>query len=358
MSLHELNSLMGAVLAKHSNSAAVRSATDSPRGYDERLWALLCEQVGVPALSVPEEYDGAGFGFAETAVCLERLGEHLTPSPLLGQTVAVEALLATGDTDACARILPGVAAGTSVLGLAWSGCEGLDRDGGLRPPTVTESDGRLDGRVDLVVDGDIADVLLAAAQTPTGVALFDVAGDAAGLTRTHLTTVDQTLRLASVRLDSVRATRVGGDAAAALDRAITVALAAVATTQVGVAQRGLDMTVAYAKERVQFGRQIGSFQALKHRMADMLVAVETSRSAAQAAVAAVADGDTGAGRAAAVAKAWCSDSLELVAAETIQLHGGIAITWEHDAHLVFKKAHALGQLYGGARQHRARVLAP
>jgi alkylation response protein AidB-like acyl-CoA dehydrogenase len=183
--------------------------------------------------------------------------------------------------------------------------------------------------------------------------------------------MDQTLRLARVELDATPATRIGGDLTDARRVLLAVGSAVVSCLAVGTAQRGLDATVAYSKERVQFGRPIGSFQALKHRMAEMLVGVETSRSAALDATQAVAEAlaasadTTGSSstedvddvvRRTSVAKAWCSDALEQVAAETVQLHGGIAITWEHDAHLVLKRAHAVGQLFGAAHQHRATVL--
>ena len=348
----ELASMMSSLLAKHSDSAAVRSAGLTSCGYDEKLWRLLCEQVGVAALAIPEEHGGAGFGFLETAVVLEQLGYALTPSPLLSGVVASEALLRSGDAAACERLLPEIAAG-SVATLAWGGTS--DTPGS--EPVAATHDGRLDGTVPLVLDGDTAEVLLVAARTADGVGLFEVPIDSPGLRRTHTPAMDLTLRVAAVELGDVAATRIGGEMTQALARVHAVAAAAVASVQVGVAQRGLDMTVTYSKERHQFGRPIGSFQALKHRMADMLVLVETARSAAMDAAFAVAAGeDTDLVRRTSVAKAWCSDALEAVAAETVQLHGGIAITWEHDAHLVFKRAHALAHLFGAAHRHR-RVVA-
>ena len=209
-----------------------------------------------------------------------------------------------------------------------------------------------------VLFGDQADVLLVAARTDDGVGLFEV--DPARVTRTHTPAMDTTQRLASLRLDGCPATPVAAGstgAAAALARAHLVGTVGVAALQVGCAQRALDMTVAYSLERVQFGRQIGSFQALKHRMADMLVLVETSRSIFWAAAHAVSVGSADADRLTAVAGSYCADALHRVAAETVQLHGGIAITWEHDAQMVFKRAHALGQLFGQAHRHRAALLA-
>jgi alkylation response protein AidB-like acyl-CoA dehydrogenase len=348
----QLAEMLSSLLAKHSDSRAVRQAVESPKGYDEQLWSLLCEQVGVAALEIPEEYGGAGFTFVETAVVLEQLGRFLTPSPLLATLVAAEALLRAGDEAACRRLLPELGSGT-VVTLAWSGPTGL---AGATEP-VTSDDMGLSGTVTHVLDGDTADVLLVAAGTADGTGLFEVAPHGEGVRREHTPTMDQTLRLATVTFENAQATRIGADLSDVLLAVHAVSVAAVAAVQVGVAQRGLDMTVAYAKEREQFGRPIGSFQALKHRMADMLVQVETARSASLAASVAVAEGAADLCRRTSVAKAWCSDALRQVASETVQLHGGIAITWEHDAHLVLKRAHALGELFGAAHLHRARVLA-
>ena len=351
----ELASMMSALLVRHSDSAAVRTACASSCGYDEKLWRLLCEQVGVAALSVPEEYGGAGFGFLETAVVLEHLGYALAPSPLLAGAVATSALLTSRDVSACQRLLPAIAGG-AVATLAWAGPSGAH--GGAETVVASETD-RLTGTVPLVLDGDTAEVLLVVARTSDGLGLFEVPTETPGLRRTHTPGMDLTLRLATLELDDVPAERIGADLSDALRRVLATAAAAVASTQVGVARRALDMTVAYSKEREQFGRPIGSFQALKHRMAEMLVLVETARSAALDAAFAVAGGDEDAGlvRRTSVAKAWCSDALDQVAAETVQLHGGIAITWEHDAQLVLKRAHALSQLFGAPHLHRRAVLA-
>ena len=228
---------------------------------------------------------------------------------------------------------------------------------GADEPVVASSDDRLSGTVPLVLDGNTAELLLVAARTTDGIGLFEVPVDAAGLRRKPTPAMDPSLRVAELGLTEVRGVRVGGDVTALLRDVHAVGAATVAALAVGVAQRGLDMTVSYSKERVQFGRPIGSFQALKHRMADLLVLVETARSAAMDAAFAVSDGSPGSDlvRRTSVAKSWCSDALTEIAAETVQLHGGIAITWEHDAQLVFKRAHALGELFGSARRHRAAL---
>ena len=353
----ELAGMVRDLLRKRSDSQAVRAAVGMPRGYDEALWSVLCQQVGAAALAIPEEYGGAGFTLFETHVVLEELGAALTPSPLLGSGVlAAQALLLAGDEAACADLLPGIAAGTSVAALVWSGHDGRWSTDGFAV-VAAERDGAwsLDGAAAYVLDGDHADVLVVLAQSPSGPALFRVDPHQPGVRRTAAPTMDQTIRLATVDLEAAEAEILSADAGPFVATLRDVACSAVSALQVGAAQRCLDLTVAYTKERVQFGRPIGSFQALKHRMADMLVAVETARSASWAAAwsAAHRDGDLPAR--AATAKAWCSEALSKVAAETVQLHGGIAITWEHDAQLYFKRAHATTQLFGGPHEHRRRL---
>ncbi len=310
-------------LAATVRSLLVKRADARVETYDEALWTTLCEQIGVSALGIPEEYDGAGFSLFESLVVLEEVGRSLAPSPLLSSLITSEALLAAADEDAKARLLPRIAMG-EVAAFA-VGAEAVD-----------------------VLDGDLATVLVVA----TDDGLYEVDPEASA--RTWTPTMDQTIRLATVSTDLSRATRIG-DGPAARARAEQVGAVGAAALAAGLSARALEMTVAYSKERVQFGRQIGSFQALKHRMADMLVLAEMSRSASWAASYAVATRSADADELTHVAKAYCSDAVAHLAGETVQLHGGIAITWEHDAHLVLKRAHALGQLFGSAREHRAFV---
>ncbi len=353
----ELATMVRDLLRKRSDSQALRKAVAEPRGYDESLWSVLCEQVGAAALAIPEQYGGAGFTLFETQVVLEELGAALTPSPLLGSGVlAAQALLLAGDDATCADLLPGIASGSLVAALVWAGTDG-------RWPTedlavsAREVDGRwvVEGTSAYVLDGDHADVLLVLAQSPSGPVLLRVHPGQPGVRRTQSATMDQTLRLATVELEAAEAEVVAAGARDILPTLRDIACSAVSALQVGAAQRCLDLTVSYAKERVQFGRPIGSFQALKHRMADMLVEVETARSASWAAAWSAAQLDSELPARAATAKAWCSEALSRVAAETVQLHGGIAITWEHDAQLYFKRAHATSQLFGQPHEHRARL---
>ncbi len=280
----ELVATVRSLLTKRSDSAAVRAAIASEAGFDADLWQVLCEQIGVAALAVPEEHDGVGASLVESVLVLEELGRALAPVPALSSLVTAEAVLAGGDPEAAARLLPRLAAGE--IG-AFAVLQG--------------------GGATAVLDADLAEVLVVA----DGEDLYEV--DPASTEVSWTPSMDQTLRLGSLQVD-------------------------VATAQ--------------------FGRAIGSFQALKHRMADMLVLLEMSRSASWAAAYAVASNAPDAAQLVHAAKSYVGEAVAQVAAETVQMHGGIAITWEHDAHLVFKRAHALGQLFGAPHVHRAALALP
>ncbi|GAB2976498.1 acyl-CoA dehydrogenase family protein [Nocardioides montaniterrae] len=290
----------------------------SPRVDDLSVWSALAGEIGVAALAIPEEHEGVGASFFETALVLEELGRSLTPTPMLATALATEALLAGGTDQAKERLLPRIAEG-AVATLV------LDAD---RP----------------VLDADRADIVLALVDDE----LVEVTDARA----TWAESMDQTLHLAHVASTTGD---VIGSGAPARERAETVAAAGVAALAAGLCRRALDMTVAYTKDREQFGRPIGSFQALKHRMADMLLRTELARSTAWAAAYAVAANADDAPHQAAAAAAYTLEAAAHLAGECIQLHGGIAITWEHDAHLVLKRAHALGQLFGSAADHRRAV---
>jgi alkylation response protein AidB-like acyl-CoA dehydrogenase len=329
-----LRSSVRDLLGKHSDSAAVRRAITTEHGYDDTLWSKLCEQIGVAALAVPEKYDGVGASLLEVHVVQEELGRTLTPSPMLGSAVlAAQALVLSGDDDACARLLPGIAAGT-VAALCWAGADGWSGFG------VTASGETLSGTASYVLGGDVADVLL----VPTSAGLFEVDPAADGVTRRRVPAMDPTRPLSEVVFDGVAARRLVSPTDL-VDQLRTVALVALSAEQVGAASAALEQTVEYAKSRKQFGRAIGSFQALKHRMADMYALVETARSMSYAAALSGTHED------AVIAKVYCSEALQHVAAEAVQLHGGIAITWEHDAQLYFKRAHGSAQLFGQPREY-------
>lgn len=349
----ELASTVRGLVARRGGAMDLRAALASAPGYDVELWRSLCEQIGAAALAVPEEYGGAGFSYFETHVVLEELGAGLTPSPLVGSgVIATQALLLSGAEEACARLLPETAEGRRTLALCWADRRGKWRLDGS-DVSATDDDGwRLDGVATLVIDGRDADTLLVVAGTSAGVGLFEVAPDADGLVRSPTPGVDQTIRFAEVHLEGTPAVQVARDLGPALPRLRALCAVAMTALQTGAAQQALDLTVAYLKERVQFGRPLGSFQALKHRCADLLVEVETARSMSWSAAWHVAYDPASSLQQAAIAKSWCSDAFNHIASEMVQLHGGIAITWEHDAHLYFKRAHATAQLFGRAAEHR------
>ncbi len=278
----------------------------SERGYDESLWTLLCEQVGAAALVVPEELGGAGGELADAAVVLEELGKGLVPTPLLGTTLAELALLSADEPDADA--LEKLAEGTSIGAVVF------------------------DARY--VINGDVADVVIGVEDGSLS-RWTDVTSHAA-------TSMDPTRRLA--RVEAGDTSRIGNDPRLADTAAILLA-----AEQIGAAARCLDLTVAYTKDRVQFGRPIGSFQALKHRMADLYVKVQTARAVVDDAVADPTP------TSAALARIAASEAFSAVAAEAVQMHGGIAITWEHDIQLYFKRAHGSAQLLGPPREHLRRL---
>ncbi|HRD10392.1 MAG TPA: acyl-CoA dehydrogenase family protein [Mycobacterium sp.] len=301
-----LRETVASLIDKHALSAAVRAAMESPRGYDESLWSMLCEQVGVAALVVPEEFGGAGGELADAAAVLEELGRALVPTPLLGTTLAELALLAADepDTDTVEQLAAGEAIGAVVFDC------------------------------DYVINGDIADVVIAVEDARL-VRWKDVSAEA-------VSTVDPTRRLARVTPGATEA--IGTDPGIADTAAILLA-----AEQVGAASRCLELTVDYTKERVQFGRPIGSFQALKHRMADLYVAVQSARAVVGDAIAEPTASS------AALARLAASEAFTTVAGEAIQLHGGIAITWEHDIQLYFKRAHGSAQLLGPPREQLRRL---
>ncbi|MFI0483414.1 acyl-CoA dehydrogenase family protein [Actinomadura sp. 9N215] len=344
----ELRQALRRFFAERSPSGEVRRLMETAEGYDPGMWTLMAEQLGLQGLAIPAEHGGAGYGMRELAVVFEEMGRAVVCAPFLA-TVTAAAALEAGDGGH--DLLPGVADGSTIATLAVAEDDGRWDPGAVR--TVFE-DGVLRGGKRFVLDGHVADLVLVAARDGDGVGLFAVTGEA-GLVREPVPTLDQTRKLARVGLDGVAARRVGG--AEAVARALDVAAVALAAEQLGGAQKALDMTVEYAKVRHQFGRPIGSFQAVKHRCADMFVLVESARSAVLNA-AAVADGNPdGLPAAAALAKAYCSDAFFHTAGEAIQLHGGIGFTWEHDAHLYFKRAQGSRQLFGAPDRHRERLAA-
>jgi alkylation response protein AidB-like acyl-CoA dehydrogenase len=338
-------------------AAARRRLDDAPgqagQGYDELAWRLLGSEMGLAGLGIPEDLGGAGGGLAELTVVAEELGRSLLPVPFFSSTVLAGQILACCP-DTGPDVLARLSAGGELAAFA-----GTDSDGCWRPdrlPVEAKADGRLHGQTDFVLDGTAAAHLVVAARTPAGCDLFLVAGDAEGVQRRALETLDPTRAQAIVSFDGaagVPLTTAGGGVAA-VAAGLDVALVVLAAEQVGGAAACLDLAVEYAKIRHQFSRPIGSFQAIKHKLADLLLLVEMGRSAVDRALLAEQDASRLA-EAAAVAKIWCSDAYTTVATENVQIHGGIGFTWEHDAHLYFRRARADEQLLGDATVHRERL---
>jgi alkylation response protein AidB-like acyl-CoA dehydrogenase len=360
-------------LADKSPAAEVRRLMETDAGYDPQVWKQLADQLGLQGLAIPEEFGGSGATPVELGIAFEEMGRVLLCAPFFSTVgLAAQALLAAGDDQAKREYLPRIADGSLLATVAVTEEDGRWELAAVRMSAVPDIDATgaflLDGTKMFVVDGHIAELLLVVARTDDGLGLFAVEASAEGVVRTPLPTLDMTRKLARLEFTRVPARLVSGagDATAALSRSLDLALVALTSEQVGGAQRCLDMAVDYAKIRMQFGRPIGSFQAIKHKCAEMLIEVESARSAAYHAAGSAAEAfhaaatgtaPDGLGVAATVAKAYCSEAYFHVAAETIQVHGGIGFTWEHDAHLYFRRAKSSQLLLGDEHYHRERFAA-
>jgi len=345
------------LLADRSAEADVRRAMETDTGYDSRLWSLLGE-MGVAGLVIEEIYGGAGVGPLELEAVMEAAGASLLCGPLLGSSVLAATLLqGLDDAEAKARLLPGLAAATTVAAAALTGDVGTWTADGVGVAATALGDGfALSGVASYVIHGQNADVLLVLARTGDCLAAFEVDPQGAGVTIAALPTFDHTLRLARITFQGAAARRLAGDAWAATRAALDLALVGLAGEQAGAAARCLDFTVEYAKTRYQFGRAIGSFQAIKHMASDLLLETESAVSAARHAAAKLAEGAGDAKAAVSLAAFACADAFVKTAADAVQMHGGIAFTWAHPAHLYLRRARADAQLFGTSEAHRERFL--
>ena len=343
-------------LEQKSSAADVRRLMETDEGYDPAVWQQMAEQLGLQGLALPEEYGGSGYGFIEQVAVLEEMGRALLCAPYFSSVVlAGTALVQSGDDAAKRDLLPGIADGSAIATLAW--VENPAEWGTGSPSTTATRSGdgyMIDGTKTLALDAHTASLILVVAQADGGPSLFAVDGSAGGLTRRKLETLDMTRKAAALEFAGTPARLIADEGAAAgiLERTLQLAAVALAAEQVGAAQKCLDMSVEYAKLRVQFGRPIGSFQAIKHKCADMLLEVESARSAAYYAAWAAADGSDELPLLASLAKACCSDAFASAATENIQIHGGIGFTWEHDAHLYYRRAKSTEQFLGSPSEHR------
>ncbi len=339
--------------ADNFGEAAARRLMESGEVFDVAVWRRLGSELGVLGMSVSEAAGGVGGSLVDQAVAVEEFGAALAGGPLFGTVyLAIPALAACPAGPARDELLGALIEGQRTAAFAVADIAGtFDPD----RVAVTVEEGTLTGTAGRVVDATAADVVLVAARGSDGVGLYAV--DAGDTERTPLVTMDLSRPQADVAFDRAPARLLAGpdDTGRVITHALQVGAALLAIEQIGAAQHLLDLSVEYAKSRLQFGRQIGSFQAIKHRLADMLVDLEHARSTAYHAVWALTDGSDDPALAASIAQATCSAAFSRIAADTIQVHGGIGFTWEHQAHLYFKRAATDAALLGSAEQHRSRV---
>ena len=361
----QFRDIVARFLRDTSPTVEVRRLMETDAGFDGGVWDRLNSELGLSALHVPEALGGQGFSFVELGIVCEEMGRALLCAPYLSSAVlATDAILQAGDPGQQADLLPAMASGERRGALAVT-----EPNGGWHAEAVETTATRngaayrLDGAKSFVIDGHTADFLVVVAREPgssgaDGISFFTVAGDAPGLDRRLLETVDATRKQARLTFRGVPAEPLGepGAGAPALERILVDAVTALASEMVGGAQQMLDSAIEYTKLRMQFGRAIGSFQAVKHKCADMLLEVELAKSAAYQAAAAVAEGAEDAPALASLAKAAASDTYLQAAADCIQLHGGIGFTWDNDTHLWFKRAKSSEVLFGDATYHRERML--
>jgi alkylation response protein AidB-like acyl-CoA dehydrogenase len=354
-----LTDSLNRLLADKCTEADVRRTMETDAGYDPGLWAALAE-MGVVGLIVAEEFGGVGAGPVELERVTEETGAALLCGPLISSGVLAAGLIQALDDDAAkSRLLPGIAAGTTIATVALTGARGGWTERDVAVSAESAGDGwSLSGTASFVTHGQIADVVLVAGRTPDGIGIFEVERGAVGLAVNPLPTFDHTLRLAELAFEATPARRLAANRPAwgAVEQALDLARVALAGEEAGAAKRALGFTVDYAKTRAQFGRLIGSFQAIKHMAADLLLESESAISAARNAAAKLAEGAEDAPAAISLAAFACADAFGKVSADAVQMHGGIAFTWTHPAHLYLRRARADAQLFGTPAAERERYL--
>ena len=359
----ELRQTVRRFLDDRSTSSAIRRLMQEPE-HDRDLWTAVSRDLGLCGVHIPERYGGQGLGFVELGIIAEEMGRALLVAPYFASVVlAASAIMNAANDRQMAQLLPAIAAGETIATLALAEPSGRWDAAGVELTATKDGDVyRLDGVKSFVVDGCSADLIVVLGRASgscgdDGLAFFAAAATADGLGRTPLTTLDATRRQARLVFSGVRAQLLGdvGSGAAALFRTLDHAAVALANEMVGGAQRVLEMALDYVKARVQFGRSIGSFQAIKHRLADLLLEVELAKAAAYHAAEVAGDESPDLPAVASLAKACASDAFVLAASENIQLHGGIGFTWEHDAQLYFRRARSSAALLGDAAHHREQV---
>ena len=352
----ELRKMVRSFLENKSSEEAVRENMETVNGFDAGVWSQMAGEMALQGLAIPEEFGGQGYSFIELGVVLEEMGRALLCAPFFSSVVlAANTLLLSGDDAAKKTYLPGIASGETIATLATTEPSGRWDEAGITIEAKgAGSDFTISGTKSFVLDGHTANLIIVAARTAKGVSLFAVEGNASGLTRTALSTMDQTRKQAKLEFSNTPAKLIGteGNGGAVLSQVMDLAAVALAAEQVGGAQKVLEMAVQYAKDRIQFGRPIGSFQAIKHKCADMLLEVESAKSAAYYGMWCAAEMNEELPSVASLAKAYCSEAYFHATAENIQIHGGIGFTWEHPAHLYFKRAKSSELIFGDPTYHR------
>ena len=361
----EFRSVLRRFLEDKSPTTEVRRLMETDEGCDPEVWRQLSQELGLTAIHIPESYGGQGFGVGELAIAVEEMGRALLCAPYFASTVlAATAILKAGSEDQKQLMLPEIASGETVATLALAEESGAwDTSGVAMTATANGDKYTLEGTKSFVLDGCTAGVIVVVARKAgssgdDGVSVFTVAGDAAGLERTQLNSMDPTRKLARLTFSGVDAELLGeeGGAAEPLAETLDVAAICLANEMVGGAERLRESAVEYANMRVQFGRAIGSFQTLKHKAADMLLEVELAKSAAYYAAAAADEDDEEVSALASLAKAAAADVYMQTAVHTVQIHGGIGFTWDNDTHLWFKRAKSSEVFLGGSAYHRERLM--
>ncbi|NNN00484.1 MAG: acyl-CoA/acyl-ACP dehydrogenase [Acidimicrobiaceae bacterium] len=352
----ELRKMVKRFLDEKSPETEVRRLMATAEGYDPQVWAQMANELALQGLGIPEEFGGQGYGPVELYVVFEEMGAALLCSPYFSSVaLAANAVLLVGSEQDKATFLPDIASGETIATVALTDDSGQWDLKATSTTAAASGDGFIvNGIRSYVTDGSVASIIFVPAVTAKGLSLFAVSADSPGVTRTGLATMDQTRKQSRIEFKDATAVLVGTEGAAleGLETTLQVAASALAAEQVGGAQRVLNNAVEYAKNRVQFGRPIGSFQAIKHKCADMLLDVESAKSAAYYAAWAAQELNDELPIAASLAKSFCSEAYFHCAAENIQIHGGIGFTWEHHAHLYFKRAKSSELFLGDPSYHR------
>jgi alkylation response protein AidB-like acyl-CoA dehydrogenase len=356
----EFRSNLRRLLVDRSPTKEVRRLMETEDGYERHGWRAINTALGLTAIRIPEAYGGYGLGLGDQCIVLEEMGRALLCAPYFATAVLAAGAVVNAGTEAeKAALLPGIAAGETTATLAWVEDHGRwDAEGTALTATASSGETVLDGHKSYVVDGHTADVIVVLARAPQGLSLFTVDGNAVGLTRRALKSMDPTRKFARLEFDRVAARPLGaaGGAAAPFARTMVEAAVALANEMVGGADRLRENALDYAMMRMQFGKPIASFQSMKHKQADMLLEVELAKSAAYYAAAALDDGHDDAAANAHLAKAVASDAYMQTAIHAVQIHGGIGFTWDNDTHLWFKRAKSSEVLLGDANYHRELML--